>query len=68
MRPGGHFVGKVFQGPRFKALLDEVRTTFSEHRAFRPPSTRRHSREQYLVGRGLKASQARGRSHLEGQE
>jgi len=52
LRPGGHFVVKVFQGPRFSALLGDVRRAFSEARAVVPPSTRAASREQYLVGRG----------------
>lgn len=56
LRVGGHFCGKVFQGGRFGELRKQLLTTFSEGRAYRCETTRRHSREQYLVGRGLRAS------------
>jgi 23S rRNA (uridine2552-2'-O)-methyltransferase len=56
LRPGGHFAAKVFQGPRFPELITAVRAAFQYQHAFRPPSTRKTSREQYLVGQGLKAS------------
>ena len=58
LRPGGHFVGKVFQGGRFPDLLREVRENFQFAHAFRPDNTRKASREQYLIGRGLKALKA----------
>ncbi len=58
LRPGGHFAVKVFQGPGFGVLLSEVRRAFAEGRALVPPSTRAGSREQYLVGRGLRRSAA----------
>jgi 23S rRNA (uridine2552-2'-O)-methyltransferase len=56
LRIGGHFCAKVFQGPRFAELLDALRGHFQEARAYRCETTRKHSREQYLVGRGLRAS------------
>lgn len=58
LRPGGHFAAKVFQGGRFGELLGEVRRKFQEAKAFRPKNTRRGSKEQYIVGRGLRASAA----------
>lgn len=59
LRIGGHFCAKVFQGPRFPELLDALRTNFQESRAYRCETTRKHSREQYLVGRGLRAAAKR---------
>ncbi len=59
LRVGGHFCGKVFQGPRFGELLRELEGRFQEARAYRCENTRKHSREQYLIGRGLRASVAR---------
>ncbi|MGB1700797.1 MAG: SAM-dependent methyltransferase, partial [Nannocystaceae bacterium] len=56
LRPGGHFAAKIFQGPRFPEILRAVKDSFQEAKAFRPASTRAGSFEQYLVGRGLKAS------------
>jgi 23S rRNA (uridine2552-2'-O)-methyltransferase len=58
LRPGGHFAAKVFVGGGFKALLDEVKASFSEARAYHPKATRAGSIEQYVVGRGLKAGAA----------
>jgi len=59
LRPGGHFAAKVFQGGGFGALMQEVRTAFAEAKSFHASATRAGSREQYLVGRGLKASAKR---------
>jgi 23S rRNA (uridine2552-2'-O)-methyltransferase len=56
LRPGGHFAAKVFQGGRFPELLAGMRRDFQETRAFRAPSSRKSSTEQYLVGRGLRAT------------
>jgi 23S rRNA (uridine2552-2'-O)-methyltransferase len=59
LRIGGHFCAKVFQGGRFPELLREVELRFQQCRAFRPDHTRKASREQYIVGRGLRATVAR---------
>jgi 23S rRNA (uridine2552-2'-O)-methyltransferase len=59
LRIGGHFCGKVFQGGRFPELLREVEGRFQQGRAYRCETTRKQSREQYIIGRGLKASVAR---------
>lgn len=54
MRPGGHFVAKVFQGDRFYQLIEAVRHRFQLAHAFRSPHTRKASREQYIIGQGLR--------------
>jgi 23S rRNA (uridine2552-2'-O)-methyltransferase len=59
LRIGGHFCAKVFQGGRFPELLREVELRFQQSRAFRCEHTRKQSREQYVIGRGLKATVAR---------
>lgn len=58
LRPGGHFAAKVFQGGGFAALLARVRVSFSEAKPVHTEATRAGSREQYLVGRGRKATRA----------
>jgi 23S rRNA (uridine2552-2'-O)-methyltransferase len=55
LRPGGHFAAKVFQGGGLPTLLAGVRAAFSECKPVHVEATRAGSREQYLVGRGLKA-------------
>lgn len=68
LRIGGHFCAKVFQGGRFPELLREVELRFQEGRAFRPEHTRKQSREQYIIGRGLRATVARAHApELPGQ-
>jgi 23S rRNA (uridine2552-2'-O)-methyltransferase len=59
LRVGGHFCAKVFQGGRFPELLREVERRFQQGRAYRCEHTRKQSREQYIIGRGLKGSIAR---------
>jgi 23S rRNA (uridine2552-2'-O)-methyltransferase len=65
LRIGGHFCAKVFQGGRFPELRREVELRFQEMWTFRPEHTRKQSREQYIVGRGLRATVAR--AHAPGQ-
>src|SRR5678816_2479576 len=52
LAPGGNFVGKLFQGPDFKKLVDAVRATFQVGKAAKPESSRQISIEQYVVGKG----------------
>ena len=47
--PGGHFVGKLFQGPDFPNLLRRCRTGFGEARVVKPQGSRKDSIEQYIV-------------------
>ena len=49
----------MFQGGRFPELLREVELRFQQGRAYRCENTRKQSREQYVIGRGLKATVAR---------
>ncbi len=55
VRRGGHFVAKVFQGGGFPQLIAKVRAAFAEAKPVHAEATRAGSREQYLVGRGLKS-------------
>lgn len=48
--PGGHFVGKLFQGPEWNRLLGRLRARFGETRTVKPESSRKDSIEQYVVG------------------
>ena len=48
--PGGHFVGKLFQGPDWNRLLGRLRARFGETRTVKPESSRKDSIEQYVVG------------------
>lgn len=56
--PGGAFVCKIFQGPDFASFLDAVRTGFKQHKIFKPQSSRKASKEIYIIGTGRKAPDA----------
>lgn len=52
--PGGTFVCKIFQGEDFKKFLDQVRIHFNKYKIFKPQSSRKASREIYIIGLGKK--------------
>ncbi len=54
LKPGGRFVCKVFQGPDFKAFTDQVRKSFQKQKLFKPQSSRKASREMFVIGLGRK--------------
>jgi 23S rRNA (uridine2552-2'-O)-methyltransferase len=53
LKKKGHFVCKVFEGEDLKAFKSEMSTHFRKIQTFRPKSTRKRSREVYMVGLGL---------------
>ena len=48
---GGHFVGKLFQGPDWQRLLKRAREGFGEVRTVKPAGSRKESIEQYVVAK-----------------
>ncbi len=56
LAPGGNFVGKLFQGPDFKKLTEDVRKSFDKMKTVKPASSRQISIEQYVVGLGFQGS------------
>ncbi len=54
LAPGGNFVGKLFQGPDFKKLIEAVRGNFEAGKTAKPASSRQISIEQYVVGKGFR--------------
>ncbi|MEJ7602629.1 MAG: RlmE family RNA methyltransferase [Kofleriaceae bacterium] len=57
LAPGGNFVGKLFQGPDFKKLIEAVRARFGTAKSAKPASSRQISIEQYVVGTGFRPLQ-----------
>ena len=53
--PGGHFICKIFQGADFEQFREAVRAAFNEQRIFKPQSSRKASREIFIIGIGKKA-------------
>jgi 23S rRNA (uridine2552-2'-O)-methyltransferase len=54
LKPGGTFVGKVFQGGAAGDLLARVKQKFRDIRHVKPPASRAESVELYLVAKDFK--------------
>ncbi|KZE31491.1 23S rRNA Um-2552 2'-O-methyltransferase [Crenobacter luteus] len=52
LKPGGHFLVKVFQGSEFQAYLKAMRDLFSDVQTRKPKASRDRSSEIYLLGKG----------------
>ena len=50
LRPGGHFVCKIFQGPGFDAFINMMKDGFKRHKLFKPQSSRKASKEIFIIG------------------
>lgn len=48
--PGGSFVCKIFQGQDSEAFIQQIRSFYSRHLIFKPQSSRKASREIYIIG------------------
>ncbi|MGZ5925173.1 MAG: RlmE family RNA methyltransferase [Rhizomicrobium sp.] len=60
LRPGGAFVGKVFQGGSSNELLARMKKHFREVKHVKPPASRAESVELYVVALGFKAKSPAG--------
>ncbi len=56
--PGGRFVGKLFQGPDLKRLVEACRAQFTSVKVVKPASSRTISIEQYVTGSGFRGRPA----------
>jgi 23S rRNA (uridine2552-2'-O)-methyltransferase len=56
LKPGGAFVGKVFQGGSSNELLARLKKAFREVKHVKPPASRAESVELYVVALGFKAT------------
>jgi 23S rRNA (uridine2552-2'-O)-methyltransferase len=54
LKPGGHFVAKVFQGGAEGELLARLKQSFAELRHAKPPASRAESAETYVVAKGFR--------------
>ena len=53
-RPGGSFFCKIFQGEEFKKFSDSVGRRFKNHKIFKPQSSRKESKEIFILGMGFR--------------
>ena len=54
LKPGGHFITKVFQGGAERTMLAMLKTRFKTVKHAKPDSSRGGSPEMYLVAMGFK--------------
>ena len=54
LKPGGAFIGKVFQGGASGELLARIKRSFSNVKHVKPPASRAESVEVYLVAMGFR--------------
>ncbi|MCK2125601.1 RlmE family RNA methyltransferase [Thauera aromatica] len=52
LRPGGHFLVKVFQGEGFMAYRKQMEAAFASVQVRKPKASRDRSAEVYLLGKG----------------
>lgn len=50
LRPGGHFLAKIFQGSEFHDLLVRVKRRFRRVKVVKPDASRKMSKEIYILG------------------
>lgn len=58
LKPGGTFVGKVFQGGAAGELLARIKQRFRTVKHVKPPASRSESVELYLVAQGFRPAEA----------
>lgn len=54
LKPGGTFCSKVFQGGTSPELLERLKANFTEVKHAKPPASRAHSPEIYVLAKGFK--------------
>jgi 23S rRNA (uridine2552-2'-O)-methyltransferase len=54
LKPGGHFVAKVFEGEDLPQLLRDLRQQFDLVKPYYPPATRREGYEVFVVCKGFR--------------
>jgi len=54
LNKNGHFVSKIFMGSIFNEILSESKSVFKEVRIFKPESSRKISKENYIICKFLR--------------
>lgn len=56
LKPNGWFIAKVFAGGTDAALLKKMKQDFAQVKHVKPPASRKHSVEYYVVAKGFKCT------------
>ena len=54
LKPNGFFVSKIFMGSSFNEIISEAKLTFKETNIYKPPSSRKESKESFIICNKLK--------------
>jgi 23S rRNA (uridine2552-2'-O)-methyltransferase len=54
LRPGGHFICKIFEGEDTKEFIEKVRQQFMVVKTFAPEASRKSSSEVYIIAKSYK--------------
>ena len=65
--PGGSFICKIFQGEDFKQFSDSVKSSFATCNIFKPKSSRKASKEIYIIAKGKKTALNSGGQYVRSQ-
>ena len=54
LKQNGFFLSKIFMGSTFNEILDEAELTFKEINIYKPPSSRKESKESFIICKKLR--------------
>ena len=54
LKPNGSFVSKIFMGSTFNEIIGEAKLTFKETNIYKPPSSRKESKESFIICKNLR--------------
>ena len=54
LRPRGIFLSKIFMGSTFNEIVENAKKNFKESKIFKPPSSRKDSKESFIICKNLR--------------
>ena len=54
LRPKGIFLSKIFMGSTFNEIVENAKKNFKESKIFKPPSSRKVSKESFIICKNLR--------------
>ena len=54
LRPKGVFLSKIFMGSTFNEIVENAKKNFKESKIFKPPSSRKDSKESFIICKNLR--------------
>ena len=54
LKSNGYFVSKIFMGSTFNEIIGEAKSSFKEIKIYKPPSSRKESKESFMICKKLR--------------